>query len=57
MPNEELSKKEIAMAKEIEDLKVKLNDCEGKLRRCEDDLHRIRSGCSPLYYTMPYQRY
>lgn len=44
------------MSEEIDDLKRKLKNCEERLRQAEDDIQRIRSGCSPLYYTMPYQR-
>jgi len=42
---------------EIEDLRRKIQDCKEKLRRAEDDIQRIKSGCSPLYYTFPFAHY
>ena len=44
------------MTEEIDDLKRKLENCEEKLRQAEDDIQRIKSGCTPLWYTLPYQR-
>jgi len=41
---------------EEDDSKRKILDCEERLRQAEDDIQRIKSGCSPLYYTLPYQR-
>jgi hypothetical protein len=44
------------MTEEVDDSKRKIKNCEERLRQAEDDIQRIKSGCSPLYYTLSYQR-
>jgi hypothetical protein len=44
------------MTEEVDDSKRKIQNCEERLRQAEYDIQRIKSGCSPLYYSLPCQR-